>query len=61
MYLTVRAIASLCALNRCSSNLGHFSCRYIGDNENFVLVAGGHAATLRPTACSSASGSSQTR
>ena len=36
------------------------SCRYIGRDENFVLVAAAHAATLRPTASRSASRSSET-
>ena len=35
------------------------SCRYTGPNENFVLVSGAQAAILRPTACKSASRSSQ--
>src|SRR5436309_12928367 len=37
------------------------SCRYMGRNENFVLVAGHQAAILRPTARRSASRSSQMR
>ena len=43
------------------SQAGGFSYRYMGRNENFVLVTAGHAAILRPTACSSDSRSSQTR
>jgi hypothetical protein len=40
---------------------GPISYRYIGRNENFVLVTAVQAASLRPTARKSASRSSQTR